>query len=106
MTDGGDPAPIRAEMEAGHGRLLYLPWLRMAENVVVGDTASLPVLEAHRAFQAEITYMNAGRSETEHDKLLDAMFRAMRKDVQPRSGQDNPRFAFTLLGIPPEVRND
>ncbi|MFG1299150.1 hypothetical protein V5F49_05075 [Xanthobacter sp. V3C-3] len=68
--------------------------------------ASVPVLEAHRAFQAEITYMNAGRSETEHDKLLDAMFRAMRKDVQPRSGQDNPTFALGLLGIPPEARHE
>lgn len=63
--------------------------------------ASVPVLEALRRFQAEISYMNQSRSEAVHDRLLDELFRAMRADVQPPSNRDNPSTPFRLLGLPP-----
>jgi len=64
--------------------------------------ASVPVLNALRAFQAEISFMNEGRSITEHDKILDVLVRVMREDVQPASAHDNPDWPFRLLGLPPE----
>ncbi|WP_454683503.1 hypothetical protein [Ancylobacter moscoviensis] len=65
--------------------------------------ASVSVLEALRRFQAEITYVNQQPSDAEHDRLLDELFRAMRRDVQPPSGRDNPSAPFRLLGLPPDA---
>lgn len=65
--------------------------------------ASVPVLEALGRFQAEITYVNQHHSDAEHDRLLDELFRAMRGDVQPPSGRDNPSTPFRLLGLPPDA---
>jgi hypothetical protein len=86
------------------GRVTHEAQRRYADAVnSMALVASVTVLKALRAFQAEITYMNQERSETAHDRLLDELFRAMRRDVQPPSGRDNPSAPFRLLGLPPEA---
>lgn len=58
------------------------------------------VLLSLRAFQNEISYMNAGRTDTEHDRTLNELFHAMRDDVWPGRADDQG-FEFRLLGVPP-----
>ena len=62
--------------------------------------ASLAVLDAVHAFQKEISYLNAARSDERHDVLLSAVMQAMRTDVQP-SGNMNPPRTFRFLSPPP-----
>jgi nitrate reductase gamma subunit len=62
--------------------------------------APAPVLEAVDAFQNEISFRNAARSDERHDILLGAAIQAMRDDIQPRSTR-NPSRAFRLLAPPP-----
>lgn len=62
--------------------------------------ASSNVLDAVHAFQKEISYRNAERSDARHDALLSAVMQAMRVDIQPSRFQDTHR-AFHFLAPPP-----
>ena len=59
------------------------------------------VLSALHKFQDEISYVNTNRSQGEHDRLLNILFREMRADIRPKSVKDDT-ISFHLLAAPPE----
>jgi hypothetical protein len=54
------------------------------------------VLTALQAFQKEISYINNDRSEDRHDRLLEALIRAMRTDIHPKWLNEDPTLSFRL----------
>lgn len=62
------------------------------------------VIQALQDFQQEIKVTNDKRSNEQHDKLMSALFYAMRKDLQITPEDKNTDLIFGLWasGVPPE----
>lgn len=58
-----------------------------------------PVLSAAAAFQSEISSRNPHRSDDEHDRLLNAVVRAMREDIHPKT-KVSDGYRFQLIAPP------
>lgn len=61
------------------------------------------VLMALRNYQDEISCRNTTRSLDEHDRLLNALLRAMRADMFPRKTAGARDFEFRLITTPPTL---
>jgi hypothetical protein len=62
--------------------------------------APSPVLRALSAFQSEISCRNKGRTQAEHDRLLNSLLREMRADMMP--GRDKgSSLEFPFITTPP-----
>jgi hypothetical protein len=65
----------------------------------MGIIAPLPVLKAMAAYQSEISQSNLNKVRARHDKLLDALYKALREDIHPSAALGDEA-SFFLIGVP------
>ena len=59
------------------------------------------VIDAFMAFHDEVKFSNPNKSPEKHDKLLNDLLLAVRKDIGLAKGDDVTTFNFHLIGSTP-----
>jgi hypothetical protein len=73
----------------------------LAANTI-GLAAPQYVINALMAFHDEIKFSNPHKSQKRHDKLLNDLLLAIRKDIGLAKGDDAATFNFQLIGSAPQ----
>lgn len=64
------------------------------------------VIDALMAFHDEVKFSNPDRSPERHDKLLNELLLAVRKDIRLAKGDEAKSFKFHLIGAAPKRVHD